>query len=96
MQIDANQCVQVSGPLTFTTGSYLWKQGKQIIKCHPELVFDLHQVTDIDSSSLALLVGWIKYAKALGCSIKFFHVPTKLHTIAKLSGFDQVIAQWIN
>lgn len=96
LQMNEAQTAQVIGPITFATTPDLWQQGNKLIKHNTTLTFDLSQVTTIDSSSLSLLIGWIKQANTVNHSIKFLHVPARLDRIAKLSGFDQVIAQWTN
>lgn len=55
------------------------------------LAIDLVNVTDIDSSAVALLLHWRREAARLGKALRYVHMPQNLTTLAKLYGVDEMI-----
>jgi phospholipid transport system transporter-binding protein len=76
----------VVGELNFTTVPTLSTRGKQLISASPMPIFDLRLTSSSDNAGLALLVGWMRYAKKLNKSLRFVNLPTQLLEIAKISG----------
>lgn len=72
----------ISGELNFVTVSDLWRQSLVSLNDCKALHFDLTHVTSTNSAGLALLVEWIKFAKATHKPIQFSHVPAQLQAIA--------------
>ena len=52
---------------------------------------DLGEVTELDSSALALLLAWLREAKAGGRTIAFANLPESLRTIARLYGVEDIL-----
>jgi ABC-type transporter Mla MlaB component len=86
--------VLVSGIINFDTISRLRDQGNQFI-LQSYVIFDLAKVQQFDSSSLALLLAWRRFAHANDKVISFLNVPSRLVEVAQLSGLDHVL-QLIN
>jgi phospholipid transport system transporter-binding protein len=83
----------VSGNLTFssidkkTTKSFAFLQGRGTV------TLDFSDVSKTDSAGLALIVEWIKYARRKRILLLFENIPGQLLTIAKLSGFEQLLEE---
>ena len=52
---------------------------------------DLGEVKEVDSSALALLLAWLREAKAAGRSLVFANLPESLQTIARLYGVQDLL-----
>lgn len=81
----------VSGPVTFATAGRLLEEGNRQFTGQALLV-DLAGVTDVDSAGLALLLEWLRGARAEGRGLRFVALPAKLLAIARLSGVDFLLA----
>lgn len=56
------------------------------------VILDLAGVTRADSAGLALLVNWVRAARATGRTIHFRRVPQALLALARVSDLDEVLA----
>jgi phospholipid transport system transporter-binding protein len=81
----------LSGPVTLSNVARLLEEGRQHIAEAVETV-DLAEVSEMDSALLALLLAWLREAKARGRSLKFANLPEALRTIARLYGVDALLA----
>ena len=54
-------------------------------------IVDLAEVTEMDSSLLALLLAWLREAKAKSRELTFANMPEALHTIARLYGVEELL-----
>ncbi len=54
------------------------------------ITIDLQQVGEIDSAGLALLIEWIKFARAHQKKLHFDNIPTQLTALAKLSYISEI------
>lgn len=80
----------VSGALTLANVAALLAQGKSVIGEGVRSV-DLADVGELDSSALALLLAWMREAKAKGRSLEFVNLPQGLTTIARLYGVADLL-----
>lgn len=55
------------------------------------LAIDFANVTEIDSSAVALLLHWRREATRLGKELRYVHLPQNLAALAQLYGVDQMI-----
>ncbi|MEO8384127.1 MAG: STAS domain-containing protein [Betaproteobacteria bacterium] len=55
------------------------------------LSIDLANVTDIDSSAVALLLHWRRAAARLEKALRYVHLPQNLVALAQLYGVDDMI-----
>jgi len=55
------------------------------------LAIDFSNVTDIDSSAVALLLHWRRQAARLDKALRYIHIPPNLLSLAELYGVDQLI-----
>jgi phospholipid transport system transporter-binding protein len=81
----------VSGPLTFDSVPVLYRTSEAWFTGHEELCIDLAGVTRADSAGLALLIEWLRRARAANCALQFVHVPEQLRTLVRVNGLQDVI-----
>jgi len=55
------------------------------------LVFDFSEVTRVDSSALALLLAWLRRAKARESTVELRALPESLCSLARLYGVDALL-----
>lgn len=73
----------VSGPMTLETAAALLGDGTQMIAEGAEL-FDLADVSEVDSSGLAVLFGWLRAARGQGKDFCITNPPTGLLGLAEV------------
>ncbi len=86
-----NGNAEVSGELCFATVSMLRPLGIKLLATHPYLQFDFQKVVRSDSSALALLTAWMRYAKKNHKTIEFINLPVQLLEMAQLSRLDKIL-----
>ena len=84
--------VEVSGPMTMSGAAALLAEGEAAIAAHAS-VFDLAAVTDLDSSCLAVVFGWMRAAKAGGKSLRLVNPPQNLLSLAAVYGVADLLPQ---
>ncbi len=80
----------IKGDLTFST---INKQTMKVLNLQPSasiINIDLQQLGKIDSAGLALLIEWIKFARAYQTELRFEHIPAQLSALAKLSDISEI------
>jgi phospholipid transport system transporter-binding protein len=82
----------VSGPVTVANVTTLLEQARSPLAEGVRSV-DLGEVTELDSSLLALLLAWMRQAKALGGTLTFSRLPPDLGTLAQLYGVAELLIQ---
>jgi phospholipid transport system transporter-binding protein len=82
----------LSGPVTLANVAGLLQEGCAALADGVRAV-DLGEVTEIDSSLLALLLGWMREAKGRGHALSFTRLPRDLLTLAQLYGVAQLLPQ---
>jgi len=81
----------VSGPVTLANVSQLIEEAQSFVASVS--VVDLGEVTELDSSLLAVLIGWLREAKAQGRTLSLSRLPQDLRTLAQLYGVAQLLPQ---
>ncbi|MCF7971000.1 MAG: STAS domain-containing protein [Methylococcaceae bacterium] len=94
------QNIEISSP---ATGSYALKGNlifntinKAVLntldfkQAPSSMTIDLHEVGEIDSAGLALLIEWIKFAQAHQKKLYFNNIPAQLTALAKLSYISEI------
>ena len=80
----------IAGDLCFSNVMSVYEKSLgQLHQC-PELYFDFSQLKSSDSSGLALIMEWIKFAKKHKRPVHFTHLSNDLMSIAKASGLDKI------
>lgn len=92
IQVSGDQ-VGVSGPMTMADAAKLTAEGSAALRTAQNPVFDLAAVTDLDSSSLAVIFAWMRAAKDLGKSIRIANVPQNLMSLAAVYGVADLLPQ---
>ena len=82
--------MQVSGALTLGNVSQVLEEGKRLLADGVTTV-DLAEVSELDSSALALLLAWLREAKGRQKSLVFANLPESLQTIARLYGVQELL-----
>jgi phospholipid transport system transporter-binding protein len=84
---------QVSGELSFGTVNEVLVQSQSTIFASPgrQLDLDLGGVSRVDSAGLALLIQWMRMARAAHCEIHFHHLPQQLLAIARAGELDGLL-----
>lgn len=83
--------LMLEGELSFETVVRLLGEMRRQLDQGTEIQVDLQGVSRADSAGLALLVEWMRNAKALGKSIQYLNIPQQMLDIARVSGLDQVL-----
>jgi phospholipid transport system transporter-binding protein len=81
----AGDRIAVDGAMTLPAATQLLNEGNALIAGGLELV-DLAAVTDVDSSGLAVVFGWLRAAKAQGRAIRIANPPKDFVSLAEVYG----------
>jgi phospholipid transport system transporter-binding protein len=54
-------------------------------------VIDFGRVNNVDSSAVALMIGWMRDAAARGESVSFANIPPSLASLARLYGVESLL-----
>lgn len=87
---NAGDRLEVSGPMTLPGATALLAAGNAAL-ANGETVFDLKAVDAVDSSSLAVIFGWLRKAKEQGKTVRIVHPPQDLLSLAALYGVTELL-----
>lgn len=76
----------LSGSLTLETAPWLWRELQSGGLLTKATEVDLSDVTESDSTGLALLIGWRACCKRFGADLSFTGLPQRLQLLAALTG----------
>lgn len=82
---------KLTGALTFETVPRILQESSKLFAKVAQLEIDLVDVSQGDSTGVALLLAWIRLAKTQKKSIVFTHIPPQLLMIAKVSNLDDFL-----
>lgn len=82
--------IVLSGPVTLSNVAQVLEECRQHLEGGARQV-DLAEVTEMDSALLALLLAWLREAKAQRRELAFLNLPESLQTIARLYGVDGLL-----
>jgi len=77
--------LEITGPVTFSTTPELHRRSEQLMQSLKTCVINFKNVTQVDSSAVALFLAWKKKSKSI-CSV---HVPSYLQDLVHTYGLDQ-------
>jgi phospholipid transport system transporter-binding protein len=80
----------VSGPVTLANAAQLLEEGRQHLAEGAGTV-DLGEVTEMDSSLLALALAWLRDARAAKRELAFANPPEALQTLSRLYGVEELL-----
>ena len=82
---------QPSQPLTFDHAKAASDEGLRAISAG-QTVIDLASVSAIDSSAVAILLGWQRAARRTASTLQFANLPTKLVSMITLYGVTALLS----
>ena len=82
--------IVLSGPVTLANVAQVLEEGRRHL-AEGVATVDLAEVSELDSSALALLLAWLREARAAGRTIGFANLPEPLQTIARLYGVQDLL-----
>jgi phospholipid transport system transporter-binding protein len=80
----------VSGPVTLATAARLLDEGRLHLAEGVRSV-DFSEVTEMDSTLLALSLAWLRDARAAKREIAFVNPPDALQTLSRLYGVENLL-----
>ena len=88
-----HSCYVLSGTLNVETVPELWQQSQDILKYDKDssLIFDLENVTQSDSSGVALLITWTRQFQNQDKKIYFVHLPSQMLALVKVADLEKVL-----
>lgn len=89
IQVAGEGQFRISGDLDYQTIPRVLKSSQSMFAGQQSLTIDLSEVNRSNSAGLALLIEWMRFAKAEGCSIKFLNIPEQMHQVAQLCGVEE-------
>jgi len=81
-------CIQ--GPITISNVVSVLEQGIALFD-QPDLLIDLEQVTDVDSSAVSMLLEWQRKAREHNQQLYFSNMPKNMKNLAELYGVSELI-----
>ncbi len=82
--------IAVAGPVTLETVEALVARGDPLIRDGARVV-DLSGVAEVDSAALALLLHWIRAARAAGGELSVASAPASLRSLARLYDLEPLV-----
>jgi phospholipid transport system transporter-binding protein len=82
----------VSGPATLATATQLLEEARAPLAAGVSAV-DLSEVTEVDSSLLAVLFAWMREVQARGGRLQLLRPPEELKSLARLYGVAELLPQ---
>ncbi len=80
----------VTAPLTMVNARALLEAGSSALQAG-EQVFDFSQVSEADSSAVAVMLGWLRAAEQSRSTVKFAHIPAGVRSLAELYGVTELL-----
>jgi phospholipid transport system transporter-binding protein len=81
----------VQGELNLASVSTLWVESVRLFKQQAPRCIDLAGVSRSDSAGIALLVEWLRQARAQGQDLQFVNVPPQMLAIIKVTDLDTLL-----
>jgi phospholipid transport system transporter-binding protein len=81
----------VSGALTFDTVPALYKSSAGWFAGEGELIIDLAAVERTDSAGLALMIEWLRRARAANRPLRFVNAPAQVQTLIRVNGLSDAL-----
>lgn len=80
----------VKAPLTMAQARGLLEAGRSALQAG-EQIFDFSEVSEADSSAVAVMLGWLRAAPAAGATVKFAAMPAGVRSLAELYGVSELL-----
>jgi len=82
----------VKVPLTMANAPGLLEAGRAALR-PGEQIFDFSEVSEADSSALAVMLAWLRAAELSRSTVKFVHIPAVVRSLAELYGVNELLPQ---
>ena len=89
LSVAQNQYI-IKGDLTFSSINKTSAKVLNFAQSSPSISIDLQSLGKIDSAGLALLIEWIKFARASQTELRFEHIPTQLSALVQLCDISEI------
>ena len=86
----AAEVASVNSAMTLDNAKSLLEEGVKLLG-GPVTAFDLGAVTEVDSSGIAVVFGWLREAQRLGKSIRILNLPQNLSSLAEVYGVRELL-----
>ncbi len=80
----------VKVPLVMMNARGLLEAGRSALQ-PGEQIFDFSEITEADSSALAVMLGWLRAASLSRSTVKFANIPTGVRSLAELYGITELL-----
>ena len=84
------QSLNVKVPMVMANARKLHEAGRAALQ-PGEQIFDFKQVSDADSSAIAVMLGWLRVASRSRSTVIFAHIPPGLRSLAELYGVSELL-----
>lgn len=91
LSINAQDVLCVSGKIGLTNVIDACNHGKELIKTLSTVRVDLSGMEQADSSTLAMLIEWVRNAKVQKKDIVFLNMPQFMLDLGRVCGLDSVL-----
>ncbi len=81
---------EVSGAMTLVGAAELLAAGSDALAAE-ETIFDLAAVTEVDSSSLAVIFGWLRAAQRQEKRLRIVNPPQDMLSLAEVYGVKELL-----
>lgn len=82
----------VKVPMVMANARGLLEAGRSALQ-PGENVVDFSAVSEADSSAVAVMLGWLRAAALLRCTVKFAQIPAGVRSLAELYGVADLLPQ---
>lgn len=86
------QCWRLSGKLVTDNAQAVMQESDALNVPDSGWAIDFANVEAIDSATVALLLAWVRRAKASSRSLSLVNVPNNLKSLIKLYGVEAIIS----
>lgn len=90
MIVERDGQICVSGAMNLQTAVALLEQG-QALMGHSDRELNLRDVSGVDSSALAVVLAWMRAARAGGGRVTVVEPPQAFTSLAHLYGVDEIL-----
>jgi len=86
--------LRIEGKITMETAASLLDAGRTLcgqIECSSGRIIDLSGVTAVDSAAIAVVLAWMRAARASGRRLRLEGVPLQLRSLASLYDLGELL-----
>jgi phospholipid transport system transporter-binding protein len=80
----------VKVPLVMANARGLLEAGRSALRAG-EQIFDFSEVSEADSSAIAVMLGWLRSAEQSQSAVTFAHIPVGVRSLAELYGVTELL-----